>query len=215
MKILPVIFCLFMAMVLQAQVRTIVIKKIEPYDTQHVTLAFGKDFAVMPQFNGGKKNYDNTIQSAYLNLLGKNSKPILLVKTNDIVEMDTSALFDTTSIKYYEGRPLDKARFIQVKTFCDTGGNILILPQEIPDDYTLMAIAMVRQLPKFLPAYFEGEAVPVYLTIPIRFLNRITDDPMIRDKPGFASKTAKGSCFFMRWIRKIFHIRINGANYQL
>ena len=212
MKILQVIFCLFMAMVLQAQVRTIVIKKIEPYDTQHVTLAFGKDFAVMPQFNGGKKNYDLAVQGAYENLLGKNSKPKLLVRTNDIVEMDTSTLYDTTSIKYYEGRPLDKARFIQVKTFCDTGGNILILPQEIPDDYTMMAIAMVRQLPKFMPASSDGEAVPVYLTIPIRFLNRITNDPKIRDKPGFASPV-KRPCFFMRWIRRIFHFRVNGKNY--
>ncbi len=212
MKILQVILWLLMATVLQAQVRTFVIKKTEPQDTQHVTLAFSKDFAVMPQFNGGKKNYDLAIQNAYQRLLDKDSKPILLVKTNDIVETDTSSLYDTTSIKYYEGRPLDKARFILVKTFCDTGGNILILPQEIPDDYTIMAIAMVRQLPKFMPAYFEGEAVPVYLTIPIRFLNRITNDPKIRDNPGFASPV-KRPCFFMRWIRRIFHFRVNGKNY--
>lgn len=212
MKILQVILWLFMATVLQAQVRTIVIKRAEPQDTQHVTLAFSTEFPVMPQFNGGKKNYDLAIQRAYENLLGKNSKPILLVRTNDIVEMDTSALYDTTSIKYYEGRPLDKARFILVKTFCDTGGNILILPQEMPDDYTMMAIAMVRQMPKFIPAYLEREAVPVYLTIPIRFLNRITNDPKIRDKPGFASPV-KRTCFFMRWIRRIFHFGVKGKNY--
>lgn len=206
MKIIQALFWLVLGNALHAQVKTIIIKKAEPYDTQHVTLAFGKEFPVMPQFNGGKKNYDLAILSAYQNLLGKNLKPMLPIKTDDSVEMDSCSLYDTTSIKFYEGKPLEKARFIQVKTYCDTDGSILILPQSIPDGYTLMAIAMVRQLPKFIPASFEGEAVPVYLTIPIRFLNRVSDDP----KFSYSStnlKKFKHTCFFVRWMRRIFHIR--------
>lgn len=208
MKILQVILCLLMVTVLQAQVKTFVIKKAKDFDTQEVTLAFNNEHPIMPQFNGGKKKYDVAVQNAYLNALGKGPKPNIVNASDEAGVVDSSTNIDTTIIQFYEGRPLDKARFIMVKTFCDTGGNILILPQEIPDDYTMMAIAMVRQLPKFIPAYFEGDVVPVYLNIPVRFLNRITDDPKIRDKPGFATKTAKkGSCFFMRWMRRIFHIR--------
>jgi hypothetical protein len=216
MRILKLYCFLIILTSVKAQVKTITLRRPEPYDTQHVVLSFTNESHIMPSFGNGKIGFDAAIAKAYNRIVTKgipqklttvniDNKPALIEVTRD--DFGKPESLDTG---YYEGRALPKARFVNIKTYCDTDGSIIILPQDVYDIYTLVALQMVKQLPRFNPAQYNGEGVPVYLTIPIRFLNEVKDRAMIdADAKAVIDKKqafySKHKCFLRRWIWRMTH----------
>lgn len=202
MKLLTILFFLLLIYNLEAQVKTITLRKAEPYDTQHVVLSFTNDAPIMPKFNGGKNNFDATVTRIYNNnIIARNSADKEIRKanasksgnkneTNDSLETESDSCF-------YEGNPFDKAKFVYIKTYCDTDGSIIVLPQDLSSIYTLAAIQIVRKLPRFKPAQFDESPVPVYLTIPIRFLKELKYLPIQDNK---IVPNRKHHCWLSNWI---------------
>jgi hypothetical protein len=205
MKVGPIILLLFFCVNAGAQVKTITIRKTLPYDTQHVTLTFDNSVRVMPRFVRGKNNFDLELARSYDKVVKvAGPKPGLGEDEKDSVYSGNDSLALALREEFYEGRVLDKAIFVKVLTYCDTDGSITVLPQERYDIYTLAAIAMVKQLPKFIPAQYEGENVPVYLTIPVRFLKGVSETPT-KYGSGVGKLRARERCGFRCWVYRIVH----------
>ncbi len=158
----------------------------------------------MPAYIGGKSNFDVDMNRAYNFLVTKAGVSKVKVKNEVTTTHDRDNRNDEYDSLFYEGNILDKARFVNVKTYCDTDGTLLIMPQEMNDIYALLAVQMVRRLPKFIPAQFNEEPVPVYLTIPVRFLKEIKYTPTKAGKRGGAIK-GEHRCFLRRWFWALFH----------
>ena len=196
-------FLLFLSS-LQAQVKTITLRKPEPYDTLHLVLSFSNDESVTPRFPGGKSGFDVFVIRSYNAVINKGigSPPSASAEPRRKPD-DTSLSDKPPEVMFYEGKVLDKARFVNVKTYCDTDGTIQILSQDLPDHYSLAAIRMVRLIPKLIPAMHNDQNVPVYLTIPVRFLKEINTTPS--SGPAGATKRKHRHSRLWEFFYKILH----------
>jgi len=204
MRLFRIILFLFVLPNLSAQVKTIQIRKPLPYDTQHLVLSFVDRSELMPKNIRGKSYFDARVKLAYENLVIKKAgiKKSSAKVANRVPD----------SCVFIEGKVLDKAIFRNIQTYCNSDGSLIVLDQEINDIYMLLAIKIVKQLPVFIPAQFNGDSVPVFLTIPIRFLNEISDKPQgvqavrwlwfCRD---FEIFHCDKGCFLRRWWLKLFN----------
>ncbi len=202
MRVLKIICFLLFLSAIQAQVKTITLRKAIPYDTPHVTLIFSNDALVMPKFPGGKNGFDVSVSRFYRMIISNGNLKVAASSVAGSKLKDTVGETDEKSDNvFYEGKVLDKAIFVNVKTYCDTDRTIILLPQALPDIYSYAAVKIVRLLPKFIPPIYNEQAVPVYLTIPIRFLREIT---FIAAKDKIPSKKHKVSHSRLWWF--FYHI---------
>src|SRR5688572_29630408 len=128
MRVLHSIFLIMLFSSAQAQVKTITIKKTEPYDTQHVTLTFVNAGPIMPRYPNGKNYFEVNVAKAYSKIVIRENADIPS-KNGGKIEYKP----DEYDSVFYEGAALAKARFVNVKTYCDTDGSIIILSQDMND----------------------------------------------------------------------------------